>query len=157
VTLRVFKEVYADAAMDRNCRIAKCRLVNGADAQTARPPESLRRPDGAVLLAEPDRRRAAGRSASHESIALRAGPPVRGRAVSVRAVLVCHRGQSTAYSDEWTFWADIEEARQAEAELAPCGPQCGVHIVVRLDLEPDPLRWLPSRTRTTSTVGGVDS
>lgn len=55
--------------------------------------------------------------------------------MSVRGVLVCHRGAAAAYSAEWTYWDGVEEARQAEAELAqPCGPQCaGNHTIVSVD------------------------
>jgi hypothetical protein len=74
-----------------------------------------------------------------------------------RAVLVCHPDPSVSGSAEFTFWADVEEARQARDELTPCGPLCaGAHSVARLDLEPNPRCWLLSRTRTTSTAGGVN-
>jgi hypothetical protein len=48
-------------------------------------------------------------------------------------------------SVEWTYWDSREQARQAEAELTPCGSQCiGVHSVVRLDGVPDPRRRGPA-------------
>ncbi|MHA7652955.1 hypothetical protein ACX9NE_25340 [Mycobacterium sp. ML4] len=71
--------------------------------------------------------------------------------MSIRAVLVCHQGTETGpITAEWTYWADVEEARQAEAELArPCGPLCiGVHTIVRQLVEPDRRRKPPARTRT---------
>lgn len=73
--------------------------------------------------------------------------------MSARAALVCHRNTQTGHiAVEWTWWNSIKEARQAEAELTPCGPLCiGVHTVARV---PDPTRR-PSRTRTTSPAGGV--
>ncbi|OBK56321.1 hypothetical protein A5656_19685 [Mycobacterium gordonae] len=50
-----------------------------------------------------------------------------------RAALVCHRGPSAAYQAEWTYWDCIEQAREAEAELTPCGPSCiEVHSAVRV-------------------------
>lgn len=71
------------------------------------------------------------------------------------AVLVCHRGQSAGYSAEWTFWADVQEARRAEAELChPCGPLCVDHTIARLDAEREPRRR-PSSTRTTATASAV--
>lgn len=73
---------------------------------------------------------------------------------SVCGVLVCHRGPSAGYQAEWTYWDSIAQAREAEAELTPCGPLCGgVHSVARLDLEPDRRRRPSLRTRTTSTTG----
>lgn len=61
---------------------------------------------------------------------------------SGRAALVCHRSTPTGPTTaEWTLWTTTGLARQAEAELTPCGPLCvDVHSVVRLDLEPDPRR-----------------
>lgn len=46
--------------------------------------------------------------------------------------LICHdpAGRGVAA----TYWPTREEARQAEAELTPCGPRCGgVHTVVERD------------------------
>jgi hypothetical protein len=62
--------------------------------------------------------------------------------VSVRAALVCYRSTQTGpVTVEWTYWDSTGQARQAEAELTPCGPQCiGVHSVVRVDLLPEPRR-----------------
>jgi hypothetical protein len=62
--------------------------------------------------------------------------------VSVRGVLVCYRSIPTGLiTAEWTYWDSREQARQAEAELAPCGPLCiGVHSVVRVGLSPTPSR-----------------
>lgn len=58
-----------------------------------------------------------------------------------RAGLVCHPDPSVSGSAEFTYWADVDEARQAEAELTPCGPQCiGVHTIARLDTGPEPRR-----------------
>lgn len=53
--------------------------------------------------------------------------------------LVCHRSTQTGpITVEATYWETTEQARQAEAELTPCGPFCiGVHSVVRLDRGPD--------------------
>jgi hypothetical protein len=57
--------------------------------------------------------------------------------VSVRAALVCYRNLPN--SAEWTYWADLTEARQAEAELCPCGPLCaGIHSAVHVDIVPEP-------------------
>ncbi|MGV0603931.1 hypothetical protein [Mycolicibacterium sp. XJ1904] len=54
--------------------------------------------------------------------------------MSIRAALVCYRGESAAYAAEWTYWDSREQARRAEAELTPCGPLCiGVHTVVRVE------------------------
>jgi hypothetical protein len=70
--------------------------------------------------------------------------------VSVDAALVCyHNPPSGPISVEWTYWDSREQARQAEAELAPCGPLCiGVHSVVRVDLSLTPSR------RPRRVVGG---
>jgi hypothetical protein len=59
-----------------------------------------------------------------------------------RAALVCyHNPPSGPMSVEWTYWDSRKEARQAAAELTPCGPLCiGVHSAVRLDLMPEPRR-----------------
>lgn len=53
------------------------------------------------------------------------------------AVLVCHHeDQAGAHGAEWTYWPNRAQARQAEAELTPCGPDCiGVHTVAALDAE----------------------
>ncbi|MGE2689988.1 hypothetical protein [Mycobacterium sp. GA-1285] len=73
-------------------------------------------------------------------------PPVAG-------VLVCHRGPSAGYQAEWTYWDSIAQAREAEAELTPCGTLCiGVHSVARL-VGLDRRRRPSLRTRTTSTTG----
>jgi hypothetical protein len=64
------------------------------------------------------------------------------------AVLVCHPDPRIAGGAEFTFWANAAEARQAEVELTPCGNRCsGRHSVARVDLEPDPRRWLSSKAR----------
>lgn len=70
------------------------------------------------------------------------------------AALVCHRSNGTGPTTvEWTYWDSARQARQAEAELTPCGPLCvDVHTVVRLDLQRDPRRrpgyeLKPSRRR----------
>jgi len=57
--------------------------------------------------------------------------------VSACAALICYHDDT---SIEVTYWHDRDQARQAEGELAPCGPQCiGVHAVVHLDVvEPRP-------------------
>jgi hypothetical protein len=62
--------------------------------------------------------------------------------VSVRAALICYRDNRTGpVTVEGTYWDCREQARQAEAELTPCGPLCiGVHAVVSLDSLPDPRR-----------------
>lgn len=60
--------------------------------------------------------------------------------MSARAALVCHRSIETGpITAEWTYWDTTGQARQAEAELTPCGPLCvEVHTVVRVDVgEPD--------------------
>ncbi|MFA1705519.1 hypothetical protein ACDT10_21715 [Mycobacterium intracellulare] len=56
--------------------------------------------------------------------------------MSARAALVCHRSTQTGpITVEATYWDTIGQARQAEAELTPCGPWCvGVHSVVHVDL-----------------------
>lgn len=58
----------------------------------------------------------------------------------VRAALVCYRrAQIGPITVEWTYWESREQARQAEAELTPCGPLCiGVHGVVRVNVVPNP-------------------
>jgi hypothetical protein len=63
-----------------------------------------------------------------------------GRGKTLRAALICFRDTgSGAISIEWTYWDTREQARQAEAELTPCCPQCiSVHSVVRVDLAPAP-------------------
>lgn len=72
---------------------------------------------------------------------------------SRRAVLVCYRAgiQNGPGAGEFTYWDDADQARQAEAELTPCGPRCtGVHAIARLDLPPDPRRrpgYEPERRR----------
>lgn len=51
-----------------------------------------------------------------------------------RFALICHRDDA---SIEATYWASGAEARQALAELTPCGPRCiGVHTVA--DIDPPP-------------------
>ncbi|MFZ0715919.1 hypothetical protein [Mycobacterium sp.] len=62
--------------------------------------------------------------------------------MNVRAVLVCHPEPQQSSSAEFTFWADVAEARRAEAELGHrCGPLCvEIHTIARLGLEPDPRR-----------------
>lgn len=63
--------------------------------------------------------------------------------MTARAALVCHPDPSIARSAEWTYWADVEEARRAAAELTPCGDRCaGIHTVARLDVEVQPKRKL---------------
>ena len=59
-----------------------------------------------------------------------------------RAVLVCYRRcQNGPITAEFTYWETCEQARQAEADLSPCGPLCiGVHGVARIDLMPVPRR-----------------
>lgn len=48
-----------------------------------------------------------------------------------RAALLCYHDDGSA---EWTYWDSREQAHQAEAELAPCGPSCiYVHSVVCID------------------------
>ncbi|CAM3074366.1 hypothetical protein [Mycobacterium intermedium] len=56
--------------------------------------------------------------------------------MTVRAALVCHRDASASYQAEWTYWDSIEQAHEAEDELAhPCGPLCAeIHSVVRVDI-----------------------
>ncbi len=71
--------------------------------------------------------------------------------VTALAALVCHPDPSMSGSAEFTFWADLREARHAEAELTPCGPHCiGSHTAVRLSAELEPRR----RTTTPRTRGG---
>jgi hypothetical protein len=59
-----------------------------------------------------------------------------------RGVLVCfHVPPCGNISAEWTYWDSRRQARQAAAELTPCGPLCiGVHSVVRVDVVPEPRR-----------------
>lgn len=70
----------------------------------------------------------------------------------VRAVLVCHPDPSKPGSAEFTFWANLDEARQAEAEL--CHPRCGPHCIgsytaVRVSAQLEPRRRPTTpRTRT---------
>lgn len=75
--------------------------------------------------------------------------------VAARAALVCHGGTSGGYQAEWTYWDSIEQAREAEAELAhPCGPLCiGVHSAIRVQIAaPRPWsRTTATRTRAPST------
>jgi hypothetical protein len=71
--------------------------------------------------------------------------------VSVRAALISYRGNRTGpITVEWTNWDSAGQARQAEAELIPCGPLCiGVHSVVRLDSLPEPRRTAGRDRRVT--------
>jgi hypothetical protein len=57
-------------------------------------------------------------------------------AATGRAALLCYHDDGSC---EWTYWDDRPQARQAEAELAPCGPDCiYVHSIVgSIDPEPD--------------------
>lgn len=74
--------------------------------------------------------------------------------MSVCAALVCHRSTQTGpITAEWTYWDSSRQARQAEAELTPCGPLCvAVHTVVRLDREPDRRRRIsPGRPVTAGS------
>ncbi|MGV0740331.1 hypothetical protein ABQF35_28630 [Mycobacterium syngnathidarum] len=61
--------------------------------------------------------------------------PTAGRRRTRRAALVCHRAsESEPHNAEWTYWSTIDEARQAEEALTPCGPRClRIHTVVRVD------------------------
>jgi hypothetical protein len=55
--------------------------------------------------------------------------------VERRGVLVCHRldGRGNPIAPEWSYWRDLSEARQARAELPPCGPRCGgIHTCVEV-------------------------
>jgi hypothetical protein len=73
------------------------------------------------------------------------------RSVSAVAALVCHRSNLAGpITVECTYWDITGQARQAEAELTPCGPLCiGVHSVVRVDLEARDAALAPSSgTRT---------
>lgn len=55
------------------------------------------------------------------------------------AALVCHGGPSASYQAEWTYWDSIQQAREAEAELTPCGPSCiEVHSCVLVDVGAPP-------------------
>lgn len=82
-------------------------------------------------------------------------PPVAG-------ALVCFRGPSAGYQAEWTYWDSIEQAREAEAELTPCGPLCSeVHSAVRVP-SPDrkrrgPAKWAKPHTAGTSAPVGTAS
>lgn len=73
--------------------------------------------------------------------------------MSARAALVCHRSTQTGpITVEATYWDTTGQARQAEAELTPCGPLCiGVHSVVRVDVVPEPKA---GRAPKTSRVVG---
>ncbi|OBG00704.1 hypothetical protein A5773_04240 [Mycobacterium sp. 852014-52450_SCH5900713] len=72
----------------------------------------------------------AGGPRHHEADHLRAAG---GRSLG-RYALICHDPEGRGAA---TYWDSREEARQAEAELAPCGPRCGgVHTVV--DRDPPP-------------------
>lgn len=74
--------------------------------------------------------------------------------MSARAVLVCHPDPSAAYSAEITYWDTTGQARQAEAELTPCGPLCiGVHSVVRVNVVPNPKA---GRERQIATGSGLN-
>lgn len=66
----------------------------------------------------------------------------------VRAVLVCHRGATAAYRVEWTYWDSVEQAREAETELAhPCSRSCiEIHTVVSVPIATPRRSW--TRTRT---------
>lgn len=72
--------------------------------------------------------------------------------MTVRAALVCyHAPPDGAYTAEWTYWDSREQARQAEAELTPCGPLCiGVHSVVRVDATSEPKRRADRRQPVTT-------
>lgn len=50
--------------------------------------------------------------------------PIEDQDVAAGAALVCHRGPNAGYQAEWTFLDSIEQVREAEAELTPCGPSC---------------------------------
>ncbi|ULE35051.1 hypothetical protein [Mycobacterium sp. IDR2000157661] len=66
------------------------------------------------------------------------------------AVLICYRTQSGDFAAEWTYWVDVEEARQAQAELTPCGTLCiGVHSVVPVDPTTKPSDGRPSSSTRT--------
>lgn len=53
-----------------------------------------------------------------------------------RAALVCYRDHGRVVDAEWTIWNSREQAEQARAELAPCGPYCiGVHSIVAIGHE----------------------
>ncbi|WP_374025598.1 hypothetical protein [Mycobacterium sp. HNNTM2301] len=65
----------------------------------------------------------------HEADPLAAGA---GGPSTRRFALICHDPEGRGVAA--TYWPTREDARQAEAELTPCGPRCGgVHTVVRLD------------------------
>lgn len=73
--------------------------------------------------------------------ALRGTQPVSG-AVERRGVLVCHcvTKNGDPANPEWTYWADLAEARHARDALTPCGPRCGgSHTCVEVDV-PRPRR-----------------
>ncbi|MCV7377951.1 hypothetical protein BST11_21070 [Mycobacterium alsense] len=49
-----------------------------------------------------------------------------------RVALICHYVEGRGI--EVTYWPSSDEARQALAELTPCGPRCiDVHTVVNID------------------------
>jgi hypothetical protein len=76
--------------------------------------------------------------------------------MSVRAALICYRSAQTGppVTVEATYWDTTGQAREAEAELTPCGLLCiGVHSVVRLDLSPNPRRR-PGRQRPVTVRTG---
>ncbi|OBF05347.1 hypothetical protein A5775_24350 [Mycobacterium sp. 852002-10029_SCH5224772] len=81
--------------------------------------------------------------------------------MSVLAALICYRCTQTGpITVEWTYWESAGQARQAEAELTPCGPLCvGVHSVTRVDVVPEP-RAGRERQMTTGSglkrAGGVN-
>jgi hypothetical protein len=72
--------------------------------------------------------------------------------VSVRGVLVCYRCTQTGpITAEWTYWDSRGQARQARAELTPCGPLCiGVHAVVGVGRGPDRKRKSSFRASATA-------
>jgi hypothetical protein len=78
--------------------------------------------------------------------------------MTVQGVLVCHRAtESGPHNAEWTYWPTIEEARQAEEALTPCGPYCiGCHSVVSVDVGAPPRvrRSHGLRNRKTSQQAG---
>lgn len=75
---------------------------------------------------------AAGGQRHHEADSLAAGV---GGASPRRFALICHDPEGRGV--QATYWDSREEARQAEAELTPCGPRCGgLHTIV--DRDPPP-------------------
>lgn len=54
---------------------------------------------------------------------------------AAHAVLVCHHDRPAHHPRaEWTYWHTVEQAREALAELTPCGRRCvGVHTVARIN------------------------